>query len=51
VGQPLFADSAYTGEDQETVDKKKKVINIINEKEYRNKPLTEEQKTNNKEKF
>ncbi len=26
-GQPLYADSAYTGEDQETVYKKKKVIN------------------------
>lgn len=30
--------------------KKKKVINRIIEKEYRNKPLTEEQKTNNKDK-
>jgi len=49
-GQPLYADSAYTGEDQETVYKKKKVINKIIEKGYRNKPLTEEQKTNNKEK-
>ena len=54
-GQPLYADSAYTGEDQETVYKKKKVINKINEKGYRNKPLTEEplteeQKANNKEK-
>jgi len=49
-GQPIYADSAYTGEDQETVYKKKKVINKINEKGYRNKPLTEEQKANNKEK-
>jgi len=49
-GQPLYADSAYTGEDQETVYKKKKVINKIIEKGYRNKPLTEEQKANNKEK-
>jgi len=49
-GQPLYADSAYTGEDQETVYKKKKVINKINEKGYRNKPLTEEQKVGNKEK-
>jgi len=49
-GQPLYADSAYTGEDQEAVYKKKKIINRINEKGYRNKPLTEEQKANNKEK-
>ncbi|MBP8960011.1 MAG: IS5 family transposase [Bacteroidales bacterium] len=49
-GQPLYADSAYTGEDQETVYKKKKVINKIIEKGYRNKALTEEQKANNKEK-
>jgi len=49
-GQPLYADSAYTGEDQETVYKKKKVINKIIEKGYRNKPLTEEQIVNNKEK-
>ena len=49
-GQTLYADSAYTGEDEETVYKKKKVINKINEKGYRNNPLTEEQKANNKEK-
>ena len=49
-GQPLYADSAYTGEDQEKVYKKKKVVNKINEKGYRNKPLTDEQKANNKEK-
>ena len=49
-GQPLCADSAYTGEDQETVYKKKKVINKIIEKGYLNKPLTEEQIANNKEK-
>ena len=40
IGQPLYADSAYTGEDQEAVYKKKKVINKIIEKGYRNKPLT-----------
>ena len=33
-GQPLYADSAYTGEDQETVYIKKKIINKINEKGY-----------------
>jgi len=49
-GQPLYADSAYTGEDQEKVYKEKKVINKVNEKGYRNKPLTDEQKANNKEK-
>ena len=31
-GQPLYADSAYKGKNQETVYKKKKVINKINEK-------------------
>ena len=49
-GQTLYADSAYTGEVQEAVYKKKKVINKIIEKGYRNKPLTEEQIANNKEK-
>jgi len=49
-GQLLYADSAYTGEDQEAVYKKKKVINRIIEKGYPNKPLTEEQIANNKEK-
>ncbi|MFH0898836.1 MAG: IS5 family transposase [bacterium] len=49
-GLPLYADSAYTGEDQEKIYKKKKVINKINEKGYRNKPLTDNQKISNKEK-
>jgi len=49
-GLPLYADSAYTGEEQEKVYKKIEVINKINEKGYRNKPLTEEQKASNKEK-
>lgn len=49
-GLPLYADSAYTGEEQEKIYKKKKVINKVNEKGYRNKPLSEEQKVNNKEK-
>ena len=49
-GQPVFTDSAYTCEDQEKVYKKKRVINKINEKGYRNKHLTDEQKVNNKEK-
>jgi len=49
-GQPLYADSAYTGEEQEKVYKKKKVINKVIEKGYRNKPLSEKQKAGNKEK-
>lgn len=49
-GQPLYADSAYTGEEQEKVYKKKKVINKIIEKGYRNKPLTEKQIADNREK-
>lgn len=48
--QPLYADSAYTGEEQEKIYKKKKVINKVIEKGYRNKPLTEKQKASNKEK-
>ena len=49
-GQELYADSAYTGEKQEEIYRKKKVIPKINEKAYRNKPLTESQKAKNKEK-
>ena len=48
--QPFYADSAYTGEEQEKVYKRKKVINRVNEKGYRNKPLTDEQKAGNREK-
>ena len=49
-GQDFFADSAYTGEEQEKVIKKYEMINKVHEKGYRNKPLTDEQKANNKEK-
>jgi transposase, IS5 family len=49
-GQPLYADSAYTGEKQEETYKKKKVVNKVHEKGYRNNPLTESQKASNKEK-
>ncbi|HSQ97794.1 MAG TPA: IS5 family transposase [Rickettsiales bacterium] len=49
-GQPLYADSAYGGEEQEKVYKEKEVVNKVHEKGYRNKPLTEEQKANNREK-
>lgn len=50
AGQPFYADSAYTGQEQEKIYENKKVVNMVNEKGYRNKPLTEEQKANNKEK-
>ncbi len=48
--QDLWADSAYTGEKQETTIKKYKVKNKIHEKGYKGKPLTEEQIASNKEK-
>ena len=50
AGQPFYADSAYTGKEQEKIYEKKKVVNMVNEKGYRNKPLTEAQKESNKEK-
>lgn len=50
IGQPLYADSAYGGEEQEKVYKRKKVIDKVHEKGYRNKPLTEKQKADNREK-
>lgn len=49
-GQPLYADSAYTGEKQEEVYKNKNVINMVHEKGYKGKPLTDEQKADNREK-
>jgi len=49
-GQPLYADSAYTGEKQENIYKNKKVINMVHEKGYKGKPLTDEQKADNREK-
>jgi IS5 family transposase len=49
-GQPLYADSAYVGEDLHVkLVEDKKVKPIIIEKGYRNNPLTDEQKNNNKE--
>lgn len=47
-GQTVHADSAYTGENQEKIYAEKKVIPKINEKGYKNKPLTDEQKASNK---
>jgi IS5 family transposase len=49
-GLPFYADSAYTGEVQENIYNRKKVINKVIEKGYRNKPLTEKQIADNKEK-
>jgi len=46
--QALWADSAYTG--QEKTIKKYKVKNNIHEKGYKNRPLTENQKSTNTEK-
>jgi len=48
--QDLNADSAYTGEEQEDTITKYKMKNKVNEKGYRNKPLTEEQKLSNRQK-
>ena len=50
ANQDLHGDSAYTGEEQEDTITKHKMINKVNEKGYRNKPLTEEQKLNNRQK-
>ena len=49
-GQDFYADSAYTGEDQEKIIDKYEMNNKVHEKGYRNKPLTDQQKANNKEK-
>jgi IS5 family transposase len=46
-GQPLYADSAYTGENQKKVIKKYKLKNKVHEKGYRGKPLTDKQKAKN----
>ncbi|NEW84248.1 MAG: IS5 family transposase [Mariniphaga sp.] len=45
--QNIFADSAYTGPVQEGTISEHKMINNVHEKGYKNKPLTEEQKSNN----
>ncbi len=49
-GQVLYADSAYTGEIQEEVIDKAKMINCVHEKGYKNKPLTKRQKKTNRKK-
>ncbi len=50
ANQDLHGDSAYTGEEQEDTITKYKMINKVNEKGYRNKPLTDEQKLSNRQK-
>jgi transposase, IS5 family len=50
AGQDLYADSAYTGEEQEKTIEKYEMTNKVNEKGYRNKPLTEEQIKSNHQK-
>ena len=45
--QTLHADSAYTGPNQEEAISDHKMINNVHEKGYKNKPMTEEQKSNN----
>ena len=49
-GQPLYADSAYTGEKQEKIIRKYQLKNQVTEKGYRNKPLTDKQIASNREK-
>jgi len=49
-GQPLYADSAYSGEEMEGMVNKAEMINQIHEKGYRNNPLTQTQKENNRKK-
>lgn len=49
-GQNLWADSAYTGEEQEKTIKKYKLKNKVHEKGYKNKPLTATQKESNRQK-
>lgn len=48
--QPLYADSAYTGEEQEKAIKKAGMINRVHEKGYKNKPLTKKQLKSNRKK-
>lgn len=47
-GRVLHADSAYTGKPIEEILADKKMIPQINEKGYKNKPLTDEQKQSNR---
>lgn len=49
-GKPLYADSAYAGEPIAKVLEKLGVENRIHQRAYRNKPLTDEEKQDNREK-
>ncbi len=49
-GEKLYGDSAYKGEKQEGIIAAKQLENQVNEKGYRNCPLTENQIADNKEK-
>ena len=48
--QEFYGDSAYTGKSAEEIYAKKKVVDRVNEKGYKNRPLTETQKISNREK-
>lgn len=48
--QPFYADSAYRSEEIEMLLKKKNIESRVHEKGYRNHPLTEKQKKNNRRK-
>lgn len=48
--QPLYADSAYTGEEQEKAIEKAGMINRVHEKGYKNRPLTKKQMKSNRKK-
>lgn len=48
--QPLYADSAYSGEPVAEIVQQYEMNNQIHEKGYKNKPLTEQQKESNKTK-
>ena len=46
-GQPLYGDSAYTGDKQKKIIRKYRLKNKVHQKGYRNNPLTERQKKSN----
>jgi IS5 family transposase len=48
--EPFYADSAYSGEPQEQIVAKNKMVNQVCEKGARNRPLTDAQKASNREK-
>jgi len=50
AGQDFHADSAYTGDVQEKTIEKVRMKNLVNEKGYKNKPLSDKQKASNKAK-